>query len=197
MKVFKDEEILAGIQNHDHRILNQIYDDILPKIQNMVIHAGGGINQANDIFQEAMIIVYKKVRENNLKLSCKFSTYLYSICKHLWMQEVKYGDRVLSKSYRISDDHLVEEPLPDYKKAIMDIFEKHYEALSQNCQKILELHFQKYTIEEIKTIMGYASSHYAMDKKYRCKKSLIKRIINDPNFKELENGFNRKNRKVS
>jgi RNA polymerase sigma factor (sigma-70 family) len=187
MREYKDQEILEGILNDDNRILNYVYKKNLPRIKKLIVRSGGEENMANDIFQECMIIIFEKIKSKGLVLSCKFSTYFYSVCKKLWYQEIKYGDRLRPVKHRIKDDICVEEPEYEYEKSIFQVFDKHFEALSEDCKKILKLHFDNYSIDEIKEIMSYKNSHYVMDKKYRCKKSLIKRIMNDPLFKEINN----------
>jgi hypothetical protein len=73
---------------------------------------------------------------------------------------------------------------------------KHFKELSKDCQRILILHFNETPIEEIQKIMNYQNTHYTMDRKYRCKKSLIQRITNDPKFKSLKNEYNGQIRSV-
>ena len=194
MKEYKDREILEGIKRHNHKIINFIYDNVLPIIENMIVNSGGNISHAKDIFQDAMIIVYRKIRNEGLWLNCKFSTYMYSICRNLWLQELKHGDKVSKNSIHLID--IVNEPdaESDYRNEIHRIFDTHFQSLSPDCQKILNLHFSKISIEDIRKLMGHSNSHYTIDRKYRCKQSLVKRIMNDPRYKEIENGFKDENR---
>ena len=68
-----------------------------------------------------------------------------------------------------------------------ELFNKHFSELSEDCQKILSMFFNNFTVEDIRAAMDYKDVHHAADRKYRCKKSLIKRIVNDPLFKKLKN----------
>lgn len=197
MKTNKDQEILEGIQKHDHKIINSFYKSNLHKIEKLVINSGGCSNKALDIFQEAMIILYRKLKNNDLILQCRLSTYFYSICKHLWLDEVKKRNRIFTKTKYPPIDHRLEEPEAEYKNEIYEIFDRHFDELSEDCQKILEMHFHKRSIEEIKELMGYSNSHYIMDKKYRCKKSLINRILNDPKYKKLVHESKREVKQIS
>jgi hypothetical protein len=45
--------------------------------------------------------------------------------------------------------------------------------------------FNNHSVDEIRKAMNYKDLHHAADRKYRCKKSLIRRITNDPLFKRL------------
>ena len=95
MKPPSDNELIRGIKIHDSAILIHVYDTYYPVIEGYIIHNQGTVDQARDIFQDAMIIVYNRIRSDELVLSCKFGTYLYAICKNLWTQErKKYLHRV-------------------------------------------------------------------------------------------------------
>ena len=48
------------------------------------------------------------------------------------------------------------------------------------------MYFQKASMEEIAAAMGYKNVQIAKDKKYRCKKSLMMRIYNNPEYKLLQ-----------
>lgn len=145
---------------------------------------------ARDIFQESLIIIYRKVSQGQLELHCKFSTYIYAVAKRLWFQERR---KIHSRlNHRNDFQEVAEEPeIPEYesRSPVKELFFKHFEQLSKDCQKILIMHFNKARIEDIQREMNYSNPHYTMDRKYRCKKSLIQRILNDPNFKSIQNEY--------
>jgi RNA polymerase sigma factor (sigma-70 family) len=189
MSTYSETDLITGIRSHETAALNYIYNTYFPVIEGFVIQHEGDRDQARDVFQEAMIIVYRRVREGRLELTCKFGTYLYAICKNIWLQE--------RKKYQLHAEKLrhhpqvVNEPAPDddplMQQHFNELFEKHFNELSKDCQKILSLFFNNHTVEEIRDKLRYKDLHHAADRKYRCKKSLIKRIINDPLFKKLKN----------
>jgi hypothetical protein len=49
------------------------------------------------------------------------------------------------------------------------------------------MYFRNISMEEICNIMGYKNIQIAKDKKYRCKKNLLTRIYNDPEYQKLKN----------
>ena len=49
------------------------------------------------------------------------------------------------------------------------------------------MYFNNFSVEDIRTAMNYKDLHHTADRKYRCKKSLVKRMVNDPLFKRLKN----------
>lgn len=183
-----DKEIVKGIASHDNRTLTYIYDELYPYVEAYVVHHGGMEDNARDIFQDAMIVVYKKIVAGQLTLHCKFSTYLYAVCKNLWIQNRKKHYLRINKLNEMS---VVAEPVSDYGINDVDekkeLFEKHFRKLGPDCQKILRLYFNGATLEEICKEMGFSTVHHVSDKKYRCKKNLIERIKGDPNFRKRKN----------
>jgi RNA polymerase sigma factor (sigma-70 family) len=185
---YSEAKLVSGIRNHDSGVLEHVYDAYFPTIEGFVIHNSGSRDEAQDVFQEAMIIAYKRIRDRELELTCKFSTYLYAICKNVWIQERKkyllHADKLKQQPLMVNDPGPEEDPL--FEKHAKDLFDKHFKELSKDCQKILSLFFSYHTVEEIQEEMDYKDPHHAADRKYRCKKSLIKRMMNDPLFKKLK-----------
>lgn len=189
MKIPDETSLLTGIRTHDSQVLEHIYLTYFPIIEGFVIHHKGTREQAKDVFQEAMIIVYNRVRAGDLELSCKFGTYLYAVCKKIWIQERKkyllHQDKLKHHPLTVHDPGPEEDPL--LQQHLIQIFKTHFRELSADCQKILTMYFNDFSLEEIQKAMNYSNLHHTADRKYRCKKSLIKRILNDPLFKRLKN----------
>jgi len=189
MKPPSNNDLIKGIRHHDSAILEYVYETHYPIIEGYITHNQGTREQAMDIFQDAMIIVYKRIRSGDLVLSCKFSTFLYAICKNIWIQERKKhlqrAEKLRRHTLEVHDPGPADDPL--LQDHLTDLFNKHFEALSKDCQKILSMYFNNFSIEDIRAAMNYKDLHHTADRKYRCKKSLIKRIVNDPLFKRLKN----------
>ena len=188
MKLPSNSDLIKGIRNHDSSILEHVYNTQYPIIESYITHNQGSREQARDIFQDAMIIVYKRIKSNELELTCKFGTYLYAICKNIWMQErKKYLQRtqkLRQQPLEVNDPGPADDPL--LQNHLTDLFNKHFDALSKDCQKILSMYFNNFSVEDIRAAMNYKDLHHTADRKYRCKKSLINRIVNDPLFKRLK-----------
>jgi RNA polymerase sigma factor (sigma-70 family) len=190
MDQMPDIKIIRGILEHKSRVIQYVYKEFFPMVERMVINSGGDHELAKDVFQDGWIIIYRKISSGELELTCKFSTFLYAVCKKLWLQEKR--KRISRKRLAPIEPEMVEESEPDVyddNDRIKHLFYKHFKQLSNDCQKILILHFNKAPIEEIQKIMNYQNSHYVMDRKYRCKKSLMQRILNDPNFKSVKHEY--------
>jgi DNA-directed RNA polymerase specialized sigma24 family protein len=192
-----DIKIIRGILENDTRVIKDLNNECFPMVERMVINSGGDHEQAKDIYQEGWIIIWKKLSIGELELSCKFSTFIYAICKRIWFQEKKKKFSRMSQIPAAIDmveesEHVIFKDDDRARKLIL----KHFRELSKDCQRILILHLNEAPIEDIQKIMNYQNTHYTMDRKYRCKKSLIQRITNDPKFKLLKNEYNGQIRSV-
>ncbi len=189
MKSPSEEIIVSGIRNHNSAILEHVYLVYFPMIEGYVIHNQGSRDQAQDIFQDGLIVAYNKIKSGDLVLTCKFGTYLYAICKNIWIQERKkyllHAEKLRQHPMVVNDPGPSEDPL--LQSHLTQLFDKYFNELSEDCQKILSMYFNNFTVEDIRSAMNYKDLHHAADRKYRCKKSLIKRIVNDPLFKRLKN----------
>ena len=64
----------------------------------LVTSNSGTEYEAKDIYQEALIVLWQKAVSNNLVLTSKLSTYLYSICQNLWRKELDRKSRLSSET---------------------------------------------------------------------------------------------------
>ena len=85
---FTDEAIVEGIKARDNRIIRYVYKEYFPTIKFLITTNSGTDTDAEDVFQDAMIIIYRKVVGDGLILTSSFKTFLYSICRNLWLQRL-------------------------------------------------------------------------------------------------------------
>jgi RNA polymerase sigma factor (sigma-70 family) len=185
MEQYTDEQIIEGISKNDRKVLDYIYDRFYGKVEGFILGRGGNPEHVKDVFQEAYLVIYQKVHEKGLNLTCAFSTYLLAVCKNIWMHDMRKSRYHLAEDSWL--DAVSEEDAVDWdlQEKLLDLFEHHFKQLSKDCQKLLRLHFRKVSLAEIQQIFGYSSEHYTSDRKYRCKQSLYNRIRKDPKFKEI------------
>ena len=69
---FTDESIVEGIRSRDSSIIKYVYKEYYPIIKFLITTNSGSDSDAEDIFQDALIILYKKILEENLVLTSSF-----------------------------------------------------------------------------------------------------------------------------
>lgn len=192
MTDYTNLELLNGILRNDTIVLQFIYKNYYSKINFFIKKNNGDDDDANDIFQEAIIIIYRKLKANELVLDCTFETYLYSICRFLWLKQLE--KRKIEKE-SIKDNHEFNDELyDDSLDKVTDLndryrlYQKHFANLGKDCQKILQLYFDKVPLKTIAQMMGFKSEKYAKKRKFSCKEYLIKSVKQDLEYKNILSG---------
>jgi RNA polymerase sigma factor (sigma-70 family) len=181
---YSDEAILEGLRLRSDYIINFIYKEFFPIIRFLVIENGGLGEDAEDVFQDGIIIIYSKISLNQLTLTSSFKTYMYSVCRNLWLQKLNKRKAVYDK---LSDvEEFIDLPsdvlqeISNEQTELHRIIQIHFLSLPNDCQKVLRLFIKNIPLREIAGIMGYKTENYAKTRKYLCKQELKKRIADDP-----------------
>ncbi len=187
---YSDEQILKGILRHDNLILQYIYKQYYYNINYFIRKNQGSEDDASDIFQEAIIIIYRKIKENDLVFEkSSFKGYLFSVCRFLWLKQLE--KRRIEKEKLIDSLPFQEDLYDDNLNELAEknerygLYQKHFGTLSSDCQKLLQLFFEKVSLKDIAKVMGYKSEKYAKKRKFKCKELLISRIKQDAEFKKI------------
>ncbi len=87
----KEKELLKGLANNNKDAIEAIYRDNYNLIQNLIINNNGTEDDARDIFQEALIVLYEKSKTDTFELNCQIRTYIYSVSRRLWLKKLQYA----------------------------------------------------------------------------------------------------------
>ena len=181
---YSDEAILEGLRLRSDYIINFIYKEYFPLIRFLVADNGGSGEDAEDIFQDGIIIIYNKINLNQLALTSSFKTYMYSVCRNLWLQKLHKRKAIFE---RLTDvEEYIDIPDDLQKDGAIEetemhrIIQIHFLSLQDDCQKVLRLFVKNIPLREIALIMGFKTEKYAKTRKYLCKEELKRRIANDP-----------------
>lgn len=182
-----DTKYLDGIRSGDTETLREIYREYYPAVRRLIRNNNGSDEDARDIFQEAIVIVYNKLQSDTFQLSSSLKTFMYAVCRNLWLNTLKRrGRREFNpdpdKHYGEIDDGIVGEI---ERRERQLLFRKHFANLSEQCRHILGMFFDGMTMRQIAEAIGSDSEDYVKTKKYKCKKTLMDAIKKDPLFREM------------
>jgi len=168
---FSDEALLAGIRNEEESALAYLYKHHYPMILHFVQNNNGTDDEAKDIYQEAVIIFYEKIRDQSLELNCQIKTYLYSICRRLWLKRLALKNR-FAGMVTDSDTFIpVEEELAEIEEKEAK-FKKMGEALvllGEPCKTLIEdFYIQDLSMQSITEKFGYTNADNTKNQKYKC-----------------------------
>ena len=140
-------------------------------VQSLILNNNGSPDDARDIFQEAMIVLYEKVRPGTFELNCQLKTYLYSVCRRLWLKRLSQLQRISPEVESLQETVPVEEELELHEQRNLDFqtMEKSMKNLGEPCKSLLEAYYlHKKSMVEIADNFGYTNADNAKNQKYKC-----------------------------
>jgi len=184
---FSDNAILNGLKACHSGSVKYIYKNYFPLARSFVLKNSGIQQDAEDVFQDGIIILYEKIRFGSITLNCSLKTFFYSICKNIWMQRLDRKWRLLYQADFVNESYEDYEPIQiEVKEEEAEkkrLYHLHLLSLPPDCQKILGMFLSKASLKEIAECMGFKDINYAKTRKYLCKNMLRKKILNDPQYK--------------
>jgi len=188
---YSDEAILEGLRLRSDYIINFTYKEFYPLIKFLVTDNGGAEEDAEDIFQDGIVTLYNKIILNQLVLTSSFKTYMYSLCRNLWLQKLNKRKAIFDKLNDVEE--YIDIPKGMLQEATIEetemqrIIQMHFLSLPDDCQRVLKLFIKKTPLPEIAGIMGFKTDNYARTRKDLCKQELKKRVADDPRSIKLLN----------
>jgi RNA polymerase sigma factor (sigma-70 family) len=184
----KDQILIEGIIRQNEKVIAEVYKEFFPSVRQFIYRNRGSSEDARDIFNDAIMVVVLKGRENKLVLKCSLKTYVYAISRNLWLKKLKSEKLEMIRYEEIEDSmmgaEIMEEEEFDEVRAKL-LYQKHLMRISTTCQQLIENFLEGKTYKEIVEEMNLDNESYARKRKYRCIKILIKRIKSDPDYKSI------------
>lgn len=186
-----DQRYITALLSNNSHLIEEIYSKYLSKIEEMVLKNNGYTADAKDIFQEGLIAIHNKAKEQDFVLTCPFGALIYLYCKNKWLHELdKRGirrvtfldaegyDSLGEDSFKLAEACLLKEE----RRALLT--EKLAE-LSEGCRQLLHLSWDGHSMEEVAGML-HVTYGYARKKKSECMSKLITLIKQSPKFNSLK-----------
>ncbi len=187
MKADSNEKaLLQGLARSDKKAIETIYRENYNMIQSLIINNSGSADDAKDIFQESMIVLYEKVRSGSFELNCLIKTYVYSVCRRLWLKRLQQMNRYAPALESLQDTVPVDEEIEENERINneFEVMDKAISSLGEPCKSLLEAYYlEKKNMQEIALSFGYTNADNAKNQKYKCLMRL-KKIF----FAQYKNG---------
>lgn len=173
----KEQDLLKGLAVHDSRSIELIYRENYPVIQSMIINNNGNPDEARDVFQEAMIVLFEKSKQADFELQCQVGTYLFSVARRLWLKRLQQAGIKTRLSEAIEDTYPVDSDLENHDQYNHRVEMMHgaLEKIGEPCRSLLEAYyFKKRNMQDISEDFGYTNADNAKNQKYKCLNRLKK-----------------------
>jgi RNA polymerase sigma factor (sigma-70 family) len=186
---FTDSQFIDGLRTNSNEVLTALYKKYYTIVLKLIVSNNGTQDEAQDVYQETIIVVFENVRKPDFELNCQLQTYIYSIAKRLWLKQLKKN----GKTYLFKEDE--ENELADVTNDVNDHFKKEDDILKMNksmqllgepCNTIInDFYVLKLSMDEIAEKFGYTNSDNAKTQKYKCLQRLKKYFFEKQTVQEL------------
>lgn len=186
-----DQKYINALLDNDASMLDELYQKFSGKIKWMILQNNGSETDAADIFQDALISIYKKARSGDFVLTCPLEAFLYLVCKNKWLN-------VLSKrktqKVTITDtegfNHIGDDQFKQAEDCVLQderrmLLADKISELGDSCRKILNLSWSGLAMDEVARHLN-VSYAYARKKKSECMARLVSLVKQSPRFNTLK-----------
>jgi len=166
-----EQALIKGLAQNDSKAVETLYKSHFTMIQHFVENNNGSFDDARDVFQEAMIALYEKVQLDSFVLTCQIKTYLFSICKHLWLKRLQQMGKYSSPLSENEESISIEMDMGQIEKkdAAFAIMDRALNSLGEPCKSLLEGYYlNKKGMQELASQFGYTNADNAKNQKYKC-----------------------------
>lgn len=166
------------IRNGDEQALAMLFRDTRRPVFSYILAHHGSRDDAEDVLQDALIILWERVRAGRFEHRARLSTFILGVVKNLWLRVLAERRRepLLAKD---EDPPATDETADNtfVRNEETDLVRKAMALLEETCRSILLLYYwEEKSMDDIARIMGFANADTAKSKKYQCKKALERHL---------------------
>ncbi len=176
--------ITSGLPRQRDQAFEYLYGCHYHSVESHILRNKGTLEEAKDIFQDGLIVFYNQVLNGKFKKESTIKTYLFAICKNLWLK------RLSKKRSKTNIELLPDQPADQV--GIVEILIGNEEEqlvatlvakLGEPCREILTLfYYDRFSMKQIKELLELASEQVVKNKKLKCMKKLRQMVLNHPHY---------------
>lgn len=172
-----ETELFAGLQAGERHALKQVYKECWPMVAGFVRQNNGDKTDAEELFQEAILVLYEKTRNPDFQLTCSIKTYLYAVCRNRWLNQLRNSAKTTpidEEAEAVADEFLQEKERVPLDQDLTQALDK----LGEPCRQVLlGYYFEKLSLEQLAIRLGYASANVVKQRKFKCLERMKKMFL--------------------
>lgn len=186
------EQLLQALRRGDGAVFEQLYRRYFPMVFSLIKQNQGNMEDAKEVFQETMLVLFKKVRDKpQFEFTAAPGTFIYAVARNQWYLRLRASRR---NTHIAMTDTMpfqeLEDPAADaeeayrYNEQELAVSEM-LSAMNPDCRNLIEAAFyQKLSGAAIAEKLGYTEA-FVKVKKFRCMEELRKMVKNHTLWKTL------------
>lgn len=151
------------------------YKEVFPIAASHIQRKGGNLEEAKEVFQEAIVIYYEKLMSKDFRPIVSDKAYLMGIVKKRWLKQYR----------KIIGEESIESIEMADEKLQMPLANKLLEYLLKSGERCMDLlqsfYYERLTMKQVAGRHGFASERSATVQKYKC----LEKVRNEVKRKSL------------
>lgn len=165
-----DQAIIQLIEKQQyHTAIKKLYG-YFPVIKKHILKNSGSKQEAEDVFQDSLVILINRIRNGEFELNSSINTYLFSVAKFQWLAELRKKNK-MQEAFIDFNEGAEEVDIQSHIEEDNRIKTAQHavEQIGDKCKQLLELfYFNKKSMIEIAQQLGFKTEKVAKNQKYRC-----------------------------
>ena len=186
-----DEQLLKWMTSQSYEDREKafvfIYRNYYKGIASYILQQQGSAEEIEDIFQDAMIVLYNQVQKNAFRRDSTIKTYLYGICRNIWYKklskkrpQVQLEGLTATETMDLNMDQLL---IGNEREQLIYRLLK---LVGEECVQLLKLfYYDNFSMKQIRAHMQLTSEQVAKNKKMKCLKKMRKIVSEDVEYVDL------------
>jgi DNA-directed RNA polymerase specialized sigma24 family protein len=186
---YSNEELIDGIIKGDNEIFRYVSDITIPYLTK-TIGKNGTRSQAEEIVQDAYIVIFKKANSTGLQIKCKFLTYYIAVCKNIWFYSNRLKGKQILRNEELKEDISIDEEEIEMlwmESREFRLYRRYFNNLKEKQQAILASSLDGVPYKDLYRQYGFKSIDAYKNEVFRIKKKLFQKINQDTEFHLLKN----------
>ncbi|GCC51306.1 sigma-70 family RNA polymerase sigma factor [Chryseotalea sanaruensis] len=166
-----DDKSITALQNRNNAAYNLLYTFYYPGIEKFVKQNSGTPADAEDVFQETIMVLLEKVPKKDFVLTSSIKTYITAIAHNIWLKRLRDAKQItrLELNYELEDMTLAEWEQHEEKITQRNLLQRIFDKLTRHCVVFLTKTFLSgASREQLMEEMGYKNAHTFDNQKYKC-----------------------------
>jgi RNA polymerase sigma factor (sigma-70 family) len=186
-----DQKYIDAMISHNTPVLDELYQKFSDKIKWMVLQNTGTETDADDVFQDGLLLIYKRAIKGNFEINSSFGGLLYVICKNTWIKKLKkrgFGSVTImeiKEQYGVEEDIFKQAEELSLQKERKDLLREKLAELDEGCRQLLRLNWSGKSMDEVAQILK-VSYGYARKKKSGCMGKLLELMKKSSQYNSLK-----------
>lgn len=178
MPEIADNILLDKLRMEENDAYDLLYRIHFPSTAAYIKRNSGNDQDAEDVFQESILVLLDKFRQPDFILTSSLKTYLFSISKNLWLKKIR-SNKNLILGGNIDEIETMNFDSESIQNCDEEKLTTWLYKITVNCQRILKaIFFLNEPMDRLMLKMGWKNKHTASNQKYKCIEQIRKESKN-------------------